>query len=61
MPSSSGCTAATSRKSSSTVLREYAAYRIFNLVTPESFRARLAKVTYVDTGTKKNLGTNGGC
>ncbi len=42
------------------VLREYAAYRIFNLVTPRSFRARLAKVTYADTGTKKNLGTKYG-
>ena len=37
------------------VLREYAAYRIYNLLTPRSFRARLASVTYVDAGTKKAL------
>jgi hypothetical protein len=40
--------------------REYAAYRIFNLLTPRSFRARLARVTYFDTGTKKSLGTHNG-
>jgi hypothetical protein len=35
------------------VLREHAAYRIHNLLTPRSFRARLAKVTYVDVTSKK--------
>ena len=30
------------------VLREYAAYRIYNLLTPRSFRARLVKATYVE-------------
>lgn len=30
------------------VLMEYAAYRIFNLLTPLSFRARLATITYRD-------------
>jgi hypothetical protein len=30
------------------VLREYAIYRMFNLLTPNSFRARLARVKYVD-------------
>lgn len=35
------------------VLREYGAYRILNLLTPYSFRARLARATYVDIGTKK--------
>ena len=35
------------------VMREYAAYRIYNLLTPKSFRARLAKVTYVDAVTKR--------
>jgi hypothetical protein len=29
------------------VLREYAVYRLFNLLTPRSFRARLVKATYV--------------
>jgi hypothetical protein len=42
------------------VLREYAAYRILNLLTPRSFRARLAKVTYIDSGAKKTLGTKYG-
>ena len=30
------------------VLTEYLTYRIFNLFTPRSFRARLVRVTYVD-------------
>jgi hypothetical protein len=30
------------------VLLEYAAYRLYNLMTPQSFRARLATVDYVD-------------
>jgi len=34
------------------VPREYAAYRIFNLLTPRSFRARMAKATYADTSSK---------
>ena len=42
------------------VLREYAAYRIFNLLSPQSFRVRLAKVTYFDSATKKDLGTKFG-
>jgi hypothetical protein len=40
--------------------REYAAYRIFNLLSPRSFRTRLVRVTYVDTGTNKSLGTHNG-
>ncbi len=31
------------------VLKEYLAYRIFNLVTDVSFRARLIRVTYIDS------------
>lgn len=31
------------------VLREYLAYRTFNLLTDQSYRVRLARVTYVDT------------
>ncbi len=31
------------------VLLEYMAYRMFHILTPRSFRVRLAKVTYVDT------------
>ncbi|MCC7010012.1 MAG: hypothetical protein IT184_14490 [Acidobacteria bacterium] len=37
------------------VLREYSAYRILNLLTPYSFRARLARATYVDTATGKTV------
>lgn len=35
------------------VLREYTVYRLYNLLTPFSYRARLAKVTYVDPGQNK--------
>jgi hypothetical protein len=31
------------------LLREYALYRVFNALTDSSFRARLARVTYLDT------------
>lgn len=34
-----------------TILREYAAYRLYNLVTPHSLRVRLLRVTYMDDGT----------
>ena len=33
-----------------TLLREYAAYRLYNIVTPESLRVRLVRVNYVDDG-----------
>lgn len=33
-----------------TLLREYAAYRLYNRITPESFRVRLARITYIDDG-----------
>jgi|KBSMisStandDraft_5_1062788.scaffolds.fasta_scaffold26990_3 hypothetical protein len=36
-------------------LREYPVYRMFNVLTPNSFRARLAEVRYVDS---KNSKTN---
>lgn len=39
------------------LLREYLAYRLFNVLTPQSFRARLAKVTYVDQATGQATGT----
>jgi hypothetical protein len=38
-------------------LREYLTYRLFNLVTPLSFRARLARATYVDSKTHKTIAT----
>lgn len=34
------------------VLREYAVYRAYNAVTPVSFRVRLARIRYVDTGER---------
>jgi hypothetical protein len=36
-------------------LKEYLTYRLFNLVTPLSFRARLARGMYVDSNTKKTV------
>lgn len=33
-----------------TILREYYVYKTYNLFTPESFRVRLARITYVDRG-----------
>jgi hypothetical protein len=38
-------------------LREYLTYRLFNMVTPLSFRARLGHATYVDATTKKTVAT----
>jgi hypothetical protein len=39
------------------LLREYLAYRLFNVLTAHSFRARLARVTYVDQATGQAGGT----
>jgi len=39
------------------LMKEYLAYRIFQLLTPASFRTRLVRITYVDTG-RKNKETN---
>jgi len=38
------------------ILVEYLAYRIFNTLTPRSFRARLVQATYVDTARNKANG-----
>jgi len=35
------------------ILQEYQLYRIYHLFTPMSFRARLAHVTYVDSGSTR--------
>jgi hypothetical protein len=40
------------------VLREYLAYKLANLVTPLSFRARLARATYIDARSKKRMSTH---
>lgn len=42
-------------RSTSNVLREYAVYRIFNLVSDFSFRVRLARVTYRDTSPRRRV------
>jgi hypothetical protein len=39
------------------VIREYLAYRLANLVTPLSFRARLARGTYIDARSHKTVST----
>jgi hypothetical protein len=36
-------------------LREYLTYRLYNLVTPNSFRARLARASYVDAKSQKTI------
>lgn len=46
-----GCEA--SKEFEQYTLREYLAYPLFNMVTPLSFRARLARATYVDEQSKK--------
>jgi hypothetical protein len=38
-------------------LREYLTYRLYNMLTPLSFRARLGRATYVDATTKKTVAT----
>src|SRR5688572_13566736 len=42
------------------MVREYLAYKVHNLITPRSYRARLAKVTYVDSATGKEIETRNG-
>ena len=40
--------------------REYLAYKVHNLVTPRSYRARMARVTYVDSATGTPIETRNG-
>jgi len=40
------------------VMREYLTYKLANLVTPLSFRARLARATYIDAKSKKTISTH---
>ncbi|MEA3461380.1 MAG: hypothetical protein U9R49_05840 [Bacteroidota bacterium] len=37
------------------VLKEYLCYKIYNLISPVSFRVRLVRMTYVDTGRKNKV------
>jgi hypothetical protein len=39
------------------VLREYAVYRMFNVLTPRSYRVRLAQALYVDEKSGKRVAT----
>jgi hypothetical protein len=38
-------------------LREHLAYRLYNLITPRSFRVRLARATYVDSQKNETVAT----
>ena len=38
-------------------IREYLTYRLFNMLTPLSFRARLGRASYVDATSKKTVAT----
>ena len=40
----------TSERAEKDLVEEYAVYRIFNLLTPASYRVRLLRMTFVDTG-----------
>ena len=40
------------------VLKEFLAYKIFNILSPYSFRASLVKMKYIDTGRKNKLTEN---
>jgi hypothetical protein len=40
------------------VIREYLAYKLANLATPFSFRARLGRATYVDARSKRRISTH---
>ena len=42
------------------ILREHVIYRMYNLLTPRSFRARVVNVKYVDTGTQKTVAEEAG-
>jgi hypothetical protein len=42
------------------VYREYVAYKIFNLITARSFRARLSDATYVDAASGKTVASRAG-
>lgn len=41
------------------VVREYLVYKLYNIITPKSFRARLVKVTFVDTVKRKETVVDG--
>lgn len=42
------------------MVREYLAYKVHNLISPRSYRARMARVTYVDSATGTPIETRNG-
>ncbi len=42
-----------SKESEANVLREFLAYKLYNIITDRSFRVRLLDITYIDTGKKQ--------
>lgn len=42
------------------ILKEYLAYKIYQLLTPYSFKVRLLKITYIDTGRNHKTTTGWG-
>jgi len=46
------------KESDQFVMKEYLTYKLANIVTPFSFRARLARGTYIDAKSKKTIATH---
>jgi hypothetical protein len=42
------------------VSREYLSYKVHNLITPRSYRARLARISYIDSATSTTVETRNG-
>ena len=42
-----------SKESEANVLREFLAYKLYNIITDRSFRVRLLDISYIDTGKKQ--------
>jgi len=40
------------------LLKEYVAYKIFNIITDYSFKVRLLRINYIDTGSERKERTN---
>ena len=41
--------------SKATILKEYLAYKLYNELTPASFKVQLLKITYIDTKTERTI------
>ena len=46
------------KAASNYILKEYMAYRIYNMLSPYSFRVRLVRMKYIDTGRKNKTSEN---